>query len=43
MKEGEWKVECLTDKRNTIPAVKNEKQLLYFTAKSGKYKISPIK
>ncbi|MEX2234776.1 MAG: heparin/heparin-sulfate lyase HepB [Cyclobacteriaceae bacterium] len=40
MEEGEWKIECLTNTKNSIPVIKNDKQLLYFDAKSGDYIIS---
>lgn len=42
MREGDWKVECLTDRKNNIPVVKNDKQVIYFQAKKGEYVISKI-
>lgn len=40
VKEGDWKIKCLTNSKYSIPEINNDKQLLYFNAKRGEYLIS---
>ena len=41
--EGDWQVDCLTNRKHSIPLIKNENQLIYFSAKRGEYVIRKSK
>lgn len=40
---GDYRVECITEKQNSISSIRNDKGVLYFTAGAGRYEIIRIK